>query len=215
METTGRPDGQRPHGQESLLAYYEQQLERYRQEHGSDEGFTLDERACELLRGEGTMYYHRYLAEFVLEDFEGVERDTMRNLRMFDFCAAYAKEESDRYIQEQYRAYVIMMRTRSRAHVFLRDNRPKAALTALRKGIEEIRGFYKRFGQEKALAGSGELAVLRAMAKEIEGRIPVDPIRKLKQELARAVREERYEEAAGIRDQLRRMTGEQGGSPPD
>jgi hypothetical protein len=213
METGGRPDGQRPHGHESLLAYYEQQLQRHRQERGSDEGFDLDERACELLRTEGTMYYHRYLAEFVLEDFEAVERDTMRNIRLFDFCNAYAKEDSDKYAMEQYRPYVVMMRTRAQAHLCLRDNRPKAALAALRKGIEETRAFYKRYGQDKALAASGELAVLRAMAKEIESRLPVDPISRLRKDLAKAVEAERYEEAAAIRDQLRRLTDEQGETP--
>ena len=29
---------------------------------GSDSGFMLDERACELLRSEAVLYYHRYLA---------------------------------------------------------------------------------------------------------------------------------------------------------
>jgi hypothetical protein len=207
METSGRPDGDRPHGYESLLEYHEHRLDRHRQEHGSEEGFSLDERACELLRSESTMYYHRYLAEFVLEDFEAVERDTMRNLRLFDFCRTYAREESDRFIMEQYRPYVLMMRSRARAHIFLRDNRPKSALGVVKKGIEEIRDFYKAFGQEDLRSTSGEVAVLRAMAKEIESRIPPDPLRRLKQELAKAVREEHYEEAAAIRDQIQRMTG--------
>ena len=39
--------------------------------------------------------------------------------------------------------------------------------------------------------------------KEIEGRIPEDPITRLRRDLARAVKEERYEDAASIRDQLR------------
>ena len=44
------------------------------------------------------------------------------------------------------------------------------------------------------------------LSKEIERRIPVDPIRKLKQQLARAVAAERYEEAAAIRDRLKQMS---------
>ena len=36
MEATGRPDGQRPHGYESLLEYHQDRLERHREE--SDAG---------------------------------------------------------------------------------------------------------------------------------------------------------------------------------
>ena len=111
MSITGRPDGERPHGFESLLAYHEDRLSRWKDEHGSDRGFQLDEQACELLRSEAAMYYHRYLAQFVLEDYEAVVRDTARNLRVLEFCAALADEESDRYIMEQYRPYILMMNT--------------------------------------------------------------------------------------------------------
>lgn len=208
MEMTGRPDGKRPHGHESLLAYYEHKLQRHRQERGTTEGFVLDERDCELLRSEGVMYYHRYLAGFVLAEFEGVERDTMRNLRLFDLCRDHAKEESDRYVLEQFRPYVLMMCTRARARMALRDNRPKAALAAVRKGIEDVEAFHQAFGDEKALAGSGELAVLRALEKEIEAEIPVDPIQRLREDLAQAVESEQYERAAEIRDRLRQITGE-------
>ena len=43
MEASGRPDGERPHGFESLLAYHENRLQRHRDQHGGDEGFSLDE----------------------------------------------------------------------------------------------------------------------------------------------------------------------------
>jgi len=208
METTGRPDGQKPHGQESLLAHHEQELLAHRREHGSDKGFELDERACETLRAEAVMYYHRYLAEFVLEDYEAVERDTMRNLRVMDLCAAYAAEPSDRYTMEQYRAYVLMMYTRARSQAALRDSRPKAALKAIQAGIDEIKAFYDRFDQDKLADGSAELTILRALAREVEGRIPADPAATLEEELRHAVCEERYEDAAALRDQLRQSRGE-------
>ncbi len=205
METTGRPDGLRPHGHESELAYHESLLARHRQDTGSDEGFSINTEACELLRTEGIMYYHRYLAELVLEDFAAVERDTTRNLRMFDLCAAYAAEDSDRFVLEQYRPYVIMMRTRARGRLFQLNNRPKAALLAVRKGMQEIREFHKRLNQEASIAGSSELAVLRGLAKEIESSIPVDPVRKIRQDLDKAIKDERYEDAATLRDRLRQL----------
>jgi hypothetical protein len=208
METTGRPDGQRPQGCDTLLAYHEQRLQAFRQQTGSEEGFELDEGACEQLRAEGVMFYHRYLAEFILEDYEAVERDTRRNLRLMDFCARHAKEESDRFTLEQYRPYVLMMCARARALLAFQKNRPKAALSAIREGIEGIKDFFRRFGPEQAVADSSELAILRAMAKEIESRIPEDPITKLRRDLAKAVREERYEDAASLRDQLKTIHGQ-------
>ena len=46
------------------------------------------------------------------------------------------------------------------------------------------------------------------MEKEIESKIPVDPIQRLRDELAAAVETAQYERAARIRDQLRQATSE-------
>ncbi len=210
METTGRPDGTRPFGVDSLLDYYERRLQQYRAEYGTDEGFELDESECELLRAEGVMYYHRYLAEFVLEHFDAVMRDTRRNLRLMDFCGAYAKEESDRQALEQYRSYVLMMYTRARALRAFRENRPRAALAAIRRGIAQIREARRKMGDlsDDMHAHSGEIEILRAMEKELARQLPVAPEDQLRAELSRAVKEERYEDAASIRDKLRELTGE-------
>lgn len=208
MEASGRPDAQRPHGYESLLEYYQARLDRHREETGSERGFELDERDCELLRAETVMYYHRYLAEFVLEDYPAVERDTQRNLRVMDFCASHAADPADRHVLEQYRPYVIMMRTRARSAMELGHNRPKSALAAVQRGIAEIEAYLERYGQGESAANSAELAVLRALAKEAESRIPVDPILKIRQALEQAIKDERYEEAAALRDQLRKASGQ-------
>jgi hypothetical protein len=205
MEVDGRPDGQRPMGFETYLDYYEHQLSRHNDEHGGAEGFSLDERACELLRAESLMFYHRYLAAFILEDFLAVERDTMRNLRCMDFCNSHAKEESDRYALEQYRPYVLMMLARARARVALADNRPKRALAAIKRGMEAIRAFYRRYGQDAPAEASNELTVLQALAQEIGARLPTDPLDKLRKALAEAVKAEKYEEAAQIRDRIRNI----------
>ena len=211
MNSRGRPDGQRPHDCESLLDYYRQQLESQIAEAGSDEGFTLDERACELLRSEAVLYYHRYLAEFVLEDYASVARDTARNLVVMDFCAQYAEDASDRYVLEQYRPYVLMMNTRAKAQILVRDQRPKAALGAIEEGIEKIKDFFQRFDHPDMADESTELVMLRALAGEIEGGIPRDPTQELRDALARAVSDERYEEAADLRDRIARTTDD---SPP-
>ncbi len=202
MESQGRPDGHRPHGCESLLEYLQNELARHRAAHGGEEGFSVDEKRCELLRAEAVQYYYRYLSEFVLEEYEAVERDTARNLQVLDFCAGYAEEESDRYIMEQYRPYILMMNARARAQLALRDNRPRAARDAVREALKRIREFFSRFGQEELYGSSSEIATLESLVKDIESKIPPDPVQQLRKELAQAVEEERYEDAARLRDAL-------------
>ena len=213
MEVTGRPDGKRPYGYESLLGYYQDQLKRY-QDGGEEGSFSLDEKACEMLRSEAAMYYNRYLTAFILEDFAIVEVDTQRNLELMDFCAKFAVEESDQGALEPYRPYVQMMNARSRARLALADNRPKVALSIVRDALEAIRRHYRRFGAEEAEATSNELAVLQALASEIEQRVPVDPITKLRKQLDKAISEERYEDAAILRDQLDRAGKDPTVQPP-
>ena len=200
MDVSGRPDGKKSKGHETLLDYHEAKLQEYKSARSTTDGFTITPKACEKLRAEGVMFYHRYLATFVLGDYASVIRDTRRNLRMFDFCAAYAKEENDRIVLEQFRPYVLMMYARARCRSAMKNERPKQALVFVRQGIESIRRFLEP--NEAAVENSPELGVLYAMEREAIAMIPVDPAVKLKLELQTAVEEERYEDAAAIRDQL-------------
>jgi len=77
MEMTGRPDGVRPHGCESLLEYHQVRAGRAVQR-GENYELTLEQ--CAELQQEGIQYYHRYLSLFQINDFPGVVRDTQRNL---------------------------------------------------------------------------------------------------------------------------------------
>ena len=214
MEITGRPDGKRPYGFESLLGYYQNQLKQYR-DSGQDEDFHLDERACEMLRAEAAMYYNRYLAAFILEDFALVDADTRRNLDLMDFCYQHAEADTDKHLLEQHRPYVLMMNARARARLALADARPKAALAVVRETIGDVHRHYERFGLDEAGAAGSELAVLGALASEIEQRVPVDPLTKLRKQLDQAIAEERYEDAAVLRDQLRRVARDPAHHEPD
>jgi len=207
MEAEGRPDGRRPHDRESLLDYYQMKLREEQETRGSDEGFQLGPDACEQLRAEALMYYHRYLAGFVLGSYEMVIRDTQRNLRLFNLCRKYASDETDRNILEQYRPYVLMMHTRAKAHHALDQKRTKAALAAVREGINRIEQFYRQHDRETGPEASNEIDLLRELAAEIEAKIPVDPMEKMQRELSRAVQEERYEDAASLRDRIRQARG--------
>jgi hypothetical protein len=206
MELTGRPDGQKPHGCESLLEYYEAQLKEHESRNGTELGFHLTGQQCQSLREEAVMYYHRYLSLFVLEDFPGVVRDTDRNLRVLDLCGRYAVDEQDRLVLEQYRPYITMMNTRAAASIFFKEKRYPEALKLVKRGLASIREFFERFGQVKAMNQSNEVRVLKRFAREIRRKMPVDPLARLKSELDKAINAERYEDAAKLRDEIQRKT---------
>jgi hypothetical protein len=202
MEMTGRPDGDRPHGRESLLDFYEEQLRDHTRKIGSETGFALTTDQCQSLREEAVMYYHRYLSLFVLEEFPGVVRDTDRNLRVLDLCSKFATDEQDRLILEQYRPYITMMNARAQASIHVEQKEYAEAIKHVEEGMEKIREFYERFGQEEAFAKSNEVRVLKRFSREIQRKLPIDPMERLRRKLDRAVREERYEDAAKLRDEM-------------
>jgi hypothetical protein len=202
MELTGRPDGVRPHGKESFLEYYEERLGEYRREHGSNAGFALDGDQCQHLREEAVMYYHRYLSLFILGDFAGVIRDTTRNLRVLDLCGEFASADHDRFILEQYRPYIIMMHTRATASLEFKDEQFQRALTTVTDGLDRIREFFVKFGQEESFDKSNEVKILKRFARDIRRKLPIDPVEKLENKLRKAVKREDYEEAARLRDEI-------------
>lgn len=205
MELSGRPDGIRPHGCESLLEYFERRLREHTRKNGAELGFQLSEEQCQLLREEAMMYYHRYLSLFVLGEFSGVARDTARNLRVLDLCGKYAVTEQDRLIMEQYRPYLIMMHTRALASIECERENWREGLMTVRRGLRKMKRFFAKFGQEEAYKRANEAKILRRFGREIRNKLPVDPLRQLQRKLERAVQAERYEEAAKLRDEIERM----------
>jgi len=84
----------------------------------------------------------------------------------------------------------------------MRQSAYRTALTHVEVGLQAIRTFFKRMGQGKVFRHSGEAQVLRTLRREIRRHLPVDPIRDLRKQLRQAITEERYEEAARLRDEL-------------
>ena len=72
--------------------------------------------------------------------------------------------------------------------------------------------FFDRFGQENLYGSSSEVAALEALLKDIEAKVPADPVQQLQRQLADAVEQERYEDAARLRDAIHRATEGEGGA---
>lgn len=205
MHVEGRPDGQRPRGFESLLEYHETRFDDHVAEHGSASGFILSPDECRELREEAVQYYHRYMALLVLEDFEGVVRDTSRNLRVLDLCKQHAETQDDRQCLEQFRAYITMMRARALASQALQDNEPKAAIHAIDEGLDALQKHFSEAGQESAFEQSTEVQALRGMRDALVPKLPVSQKSELKKRLQAALLAENYELAAILRDELKNL----------
>jgi hypothetical protein len=205
MEMTNRPDGQRPHGCESLLHYHLDQLDQYRRRNGTDLGFEFTSEQCQALRAEAVMFYHRYLSLFVLEEYDLVERDTARNLQGLDLMHQYAADRTDKLAFQHYRPYIVMMNTRAKAQRALRAKAYRSALAHVDAGLRAVREFLESYGQEESFEDCPEAAILLTVRQEILEQMPADPITKLQKELDSAVREQRYEDAARLRDQIKHL----------
>jgi hypothetical protein len=205
MDADGRPDGFRPHGAESLLAYHLDRLGKYQSKHDSTAGYELSREECEALRLEASLFYRRYIALFVLEEFEGVLRDTAHSLAIFDLCREFAKDQQDRDVLEEFRAYVLMMHARALAYHSLQQEEPASALAHVNRGILDIRAHLEESGRGELVEKSEEIKILRALAKEVERKLPTNSVVRTRRALRAAIEQERFEEAAQLRDRLKRL----------
>lgn len=207
MEIVGRPDGKRPHGYESLLEYYEERLARYAVLNGDNDGYELDADSCAALKQESMQYYYRYLSSFHLGEYDHVIRDTVRNLRAFDFIREWAVTEEDRTSCEQFRPYVLMMSTRATACRFLEDQKFDVALEEIEIGVEKIEDFFVTLERSDMIESCREIAFLRDWSERIRDNRPLTAAEKLRRELSSAVECEDYERAAQLRDQIKEISG--------
>src|SRR5258706_7810475 len=148
------------------------------------------------------MHHRRYLSLYILGDDPALLGPPARQLRVLDICKNPAPEEHDRLILEQYRPYIIMMNTRASASLDFKDELFHKALTTVTDGLDQIREFFIRFGQQEAFDKSNEVKILKRFARDIRRKLPVDPLDKLQNKLTRAVKREDYEEAARLRDEI-------------
>ncbi len=203
MDVTGRPDGLRPHDRDTVLEHYQDQLRRYEKRNDTALGFALTPKECLELRVEASQFYRRYVALFVLEDYDAVVRDTAHTLAIFDLCKTYAFDADDQAIMEPYRPYVLMMAARSRAYLALRDNEPASALAHVNRGILQIKSHLEDRGQGEMIPNAQEIKVLQQLASEITGKMPESSVLVQKRALREAIAEERFEDAAKLRDAIR------------
>jgi hypothetical protein len=200
MEVTGRPDGTRPHGCESLLSYHQQRAARAVQR---GETYELNAEECTELQQEGIQYYHRYLSLFQINEFAGVVRDTQRNLDLFDFVTAHSGREELAWSLQQFRPYVLMMNTRAKASILLAAGKFTEAMREIERGRDAIIEFFQRSNFPELAAKSSEVAFLEEWLQEVRAKRPLSKLEMMQREMEKAIASELYERAAELRDAIR------------
>jgi len=98
------------------------------------------------------------------------------------------------------------MNIRAQASIQVKAQRYRDAIETVEAGLASIREFFERFGHEEAYERANEVKVLKKFARDIRRKIPVDPLQKLHNQLQRAIKAEKYEEAARLRDQIKSLS---------
>lgn len=205
MEADGRPDGVRPFGQESLVHHQRKRLADHIDLNGTTLGFALSPQECYGLRLEASQYYRRYVAYFVLEEYDKVVRDTTHSLAILDLCRDHALEMNDRMALEEFRCYILMMNARGLAYQAIEANQPDSALAHVNRGIINIRHHLTERDMLERDRPCEEIMILRALAKEINTRAPQNSLLITRKALREAIEHERFEDAARLRDELKNL----------
>lgn len=206
METSGRPDGMRPHGQDTLLDHYRNLLLEHRGHDGGD--FHLTEEDCVKLQLESMQFYHRRISWLELGDYRAAERDADHNLQIISMVGEHAQTDQLRETFVQWKPFVLVHRTMAKARQAWERGDHDDALARIEEGVQQIGDAYRDQGREDAVENSGEIAYLRKWAEEIDHTRPLTLEQRLERELDQAVTNEAFERAATLRDRLRTVREE-------
>jgi tetratricopeptide (TPR) repeat protein len=215
----GRPDGERPFGQPSLLDHLLRVTE-------AQPEVKLDAEMWADLDREVMQFYHRRRALLFLgartqnegrsseaiRYFQLAIRDAEHNLQVMDFIKAYSSDEQHVAGHERYRSFVLMHRALAEAQVELIRQDPDEAIERLKKAQAAVQDHYRQQEQPDLAQQDPAMSNLRALEEQIRKQHKIEQT--LHEQLALAIETEQFEKAAELRDRLRKKTPE-GGSKKD
>jgi hypothetical protein len=195
METSGRPDGTRPHGHPTYFHYLQREARRR-------PDLVLNEEQCAEADCEFVQFYHRRMCWLALKEHARALADADHTLAFMDFVRDHAP--SDEYIRahEQYRGFVLFHRTQAAARLAVDNQNPEGAIDEIRTGLEGLRAFFAGFEAEEQMEEDGMVRRLRELERSLREEHHIEAT--LRERLEQAVAREDYETAARLRDALRR-----------
>lgn len=198
LETTGRPDGSRPHGHATFYDYLKDQARLARK---ADQTFHLSDEQCQDADREFVQFYHRRMCWLALRHYAKAIRDADHTLAFMDFVKRHAPSEEYLQAHEQYRGFVLFQRTQAAAALQVENNAPDKAIDEIRAGLERMRAFYASYDREEEMEEDGMVQHLRHIESTLREQYKIDAT--IEEQLQQAIADEDYELAARLRDQLK------------
>jgi len=144
-EMEGRPDGERPYGEESLL-------DHYLSPRGAGE-VSLGEEGLAELRDESWQYYVRRNFAFLLRDFPLAREDAEHNLGIWNVVEQSEASEGEKWSYLKWWPWIERDRAIAQALWDLEQGQPEQAATELYRAQRSVEQFGKRYegqyGQEE------------------------------------------------------------------
>jgi hypothetical protein len=196
METTHRPDGERPEGADTYLDYLIQEAVHW------GDRFELSEERCFEVDREFLQFYHRRVCWLAIREFERAVADADHTIDLMDFVGDHSPDEPWILSHEQYRPFVLFHRTQAAALARLDEQGAEKAIEEINVGLSRIRQVFERAESGEHFDEDGMVAQLRELQEAIREHYEVG--RTLSEQLADAVAAEHYELAARLRDEIAR-----------
>lgn len=195
LETSGRPDGFRPEGFDTLL-----DLLNHRELLSSE--IELNDELCSEIDREFVQFYHRRVAWLRLQKFDMAILDANHTLALMDFCAEHSPDEDWTFQHEQHRAFVLFHRIQAASLIAIENQEPEVAVGIIDEGLDEIKDNFEEMGWEDFFETDELVLRLGELRDSLVKDSPTS--QSLQQQLEEAVRSEQYELAAILRDQMSR-----------
>lgn len=195
LETSGRPDGDRPEDCDSYLdVLRKQELE--------ETDFVLDDDECNEVDREFMQFYHRRICWLRLQHYQKAMRDADHTLALMDAAHGHSPDDEWTATHEQYRPFVWFHRTQAHALHELDENGAEGAVHAINDGLEAISDIFAKHEAEEHFETDELVIRLQELRESL--RKEYDVGRTLQERLQDAVEKEQYELAARLRDELAR-----------
>jgi hypothetical protein len=199
MNASGRPDGRRPFGRDSLLDHLEERAEQA----GGDFKLTTEE--VGKLSQEAVQFHHRYICWFQMNEYRRVIEDAEHNMELFAFATEHTPAQELLNPMRVIMPQLLMLHTRSRASLAIDAKNHAEAVAAVEEGVEAIATYFREQNHPELVEHSGEIHSLREWAEELRENRPMSQREKLEKDLSLAIQQEDYEKAAQVRDMLRQL----------
>ena len=201
-ELEGRPDGRRPYGFESVLAYCRVLLERSPQPRRRLDKSMLDELEAELLA-----VTKRRLVLLKIGDYSRGLKDAVHALGVLQILRKCARDKEAAFQSDRYRPLITADKARAEALLEVQREQMQGAIQALNNGIHEIEEFFQHYGIESQISKSQERQALVDLRRSLRERysIPLtddELLETLKAEQQVAIEQEDFEMAARLRDKI-------------